>query len=115
MFASALFPPLPVTKNASYVALNNYINGFLAYTNDQRPSSKTSEQAKEAFELAERVRQAREHLGITQAELAKLSLLHGPGAAVVQACGLRLRRSCRGTSVSPRRLRPSSARVWRRS
>jgi hypothetical protein len=36
-------------------------------------------QAKEAFELVERVRQAREHFGLTQAELASLALRAGAG------------------------------------
>ena len=44
-------------------------------------------QAKEAFELAERVRQAREHLGITQADLASRIGSTQPAIARLEAGG----------------------------
>ncbi len=54
---------------------------------DSKERGAAYQQAKAAFELAERVREAREHLGITQAELAARIGSTQPAIARLEAGG----------------------------
>jgi HTH-type transcriptional regulator/antitoxin HipB len=70
-----------VTKRRSWA----HIKRAKAGSQDRRVAYR---QAKEAFELAERVRQAREHLGITQADLATRIGSTQPAIARLEAGGV---------------------------